>query len=256
MTGLPDVVCLSPSQSLKRFDLPLLRYLSQLVVTAQWEYCLGDDEPSSMDTAVLLLHDYLKSRSQPVHLVGHGTGGLLGLMYSRQYPEMVNSLTLLSVGVHPAISWQYQYYFNHHFLLCSREVLLAQMAVNLFGHKDRHTVKGLVQLLQKDLDYSLSPHSPIEQKNLSPVHVPVPLFVCGSDDDFVISPNELQGWQAWLKEGDRLWSCPQGRHFFHYFHPQEVGRQMLSFWKSLPVNLFSNAGISEQVVSLQDRVRE
>jgi len=46
-------------------------------------------------------------------------------------------------------------------------------------------------------------------------------MICGSKDDILSTPTNCWGWQAWLKEGDRLWSCPQGRHFFHYY-PQHV----------------------------------
>jgi len=42
----------------------------------------NQDKASLLDVAVLLLHDYLKSNDQPVHLIGHSTGGLLGLLYT------------------------------------------------------------------------------------------------------------------------------------------------------------------------------
>lgn len=63
--------------------------------------------------------------------------------------------------------------------------------------------------------------------------VPVPVMVCGSIDDIIVEPDALQGWQPYLIEGDRLWSCPWGRHFFHFFQPQLVGEQILNFWQSL-----------------------
>jgi len=77
MSKLPDVLWLNTSSSFQCFDRPLLRYLSMQVTIAQWEYVQSQDKASLLDVAVLLLHDYLKSNDQPVHLIGHSTGGLL-----------------------------------------------------------------------------------------------------------------------------------------------------------------------------------
>jgi hypothetical protein len=49
----------------------------------------------------------------------------------------------------------------------------------------------------------------------------------------------LQGWQPWLKQGDRIWQCSKGRYFFHYFHSQEVTEQITDFWRLQP--LFSKS---------------
>ena len=57
------------------------------------------------------------------------------------------------------------------------------------------------------------------------------MMVCGSEDDAVISPDQIQGWQPWLKPGDRLWRCPGGRHFFHAAHPEAVAQEVLKFWQ-------------------------
>lgn len=200
---------------------------------AQWEYCQSQDEAGLLNVAGKLLHDYLESHHRPVHLIGHSTGGLLGLLYARQYPEKVRSLTLLAVGVHPTVDWQAYYYIHRRFLPSSRQVILTQMVHNLFGYQDKHTTQVLLKILKQDLDCSVSPNSLFQRLNVPPGGVPVPLMICGSKDDIVVNSNELLEWQAWLKEGDRLWSCPQGRHFFHYFHPQQVGRMILKFWKSL-----------------------
>jgi pimeloyl-ACP methyl ester carboxylesterase len=234
MSTLPNVLCLSTSKALQGFHRPLLRYLAQHTPIEQWEFSQSQDEPSSLDVASILLHDYLKAKAQPVHLIGHGINGLLGILYARQYPERVRSLTLLSVGVYPAIDWQAQYYFNRNFLGCSRQTLLAQMVTSLFGPKDRYWLAGMVDILAKDLDCGLSPHSLISQMHLPPGSVPVPLLVCGSKDDAIVDVNALREWQTYFKESDRLWICPSGRYFFHYFHPQAVGEQIHSFWESVP----------------------
>ncbi len=235
MANLPDVLWLSTNPSFQRFDRLLMRYLSYRVSIARWEYFQSQDEASSLEVALVLLHDYLKSSDRPLHLIGHSTGGLLGLLYTRQHPERVKSLSLLAVGVHPAIDWQAHYYVQRQFLPCSRQVILAQMVKSLFGRQDNEMTQRMVELLERDLDSSPSPHSLWERASVPPGGVSVPLFVGGSQDDSIVYPNELQGWQAFLKPCDRLWICPQGTHFFHYFQPQPVGRQLLKFWTSLPM---------------------
>ena len=107
------------------------------------------------------------------------------------------------------------------------------MVDNLFCYQDKYATQDLVKILEQDLDNSVSPHSLFQRVSVPPGGVPMPLMICGSKDDIFVNSNELLGWQAWLKEGDRLWSCPQGLHFFHYFHPQQVGRIILKFWRSL-----------------------
>ncbi len=230
---MPDVLWLNVSPSFQRFDRPLLRYLSQYVLMAQWEYLQNPDEPSSMDAPVRLLHNYLKTYEQPIDLIGHSTGGLLGLLYARQYPERVRSLTLLSVGIHPAVNWQAHYYVQLHLLRCSRQMILTQMAYKLFGYHDRSIIKGLVKILEQDLDSSPSPHSLFQRVSVPVGGVSVPLMICGSRDDSVVDPNQLQGWLSWLKDGDRLWECLEGGHFFHHLYPESVGTQILDFWQSL-----------------------
>ena len=101
----PQVVGLCTSQSLRRFDLQLLRSLSRQYALAQWEYCQNPDEPIDLNLAIASLHEYIQTCDDKVHLVGHGIAGLVGWLYVKQYPEQVRSLTLLSVGVNLATSW-------------------------------------------------------------------------------------------------------------------------------------------------------
>lgn len=228
----PNVLWISASPSFGRFDRPLIRYLSHQITVAQWEYFQNPDEPSCLEIPLVLLHDYLKSCQKPIHLIGHGMSGLVALLYARQHPERVKSLTLLAVGVQPAIDWQSHYYAMCHLLPCTRQVILAKMVHNLFGHQEKYSTQALIGLLEQDLNTSPSPHSLYQQTTIPPDEVNVPLMVCGSKDDLIVDPTALKGWQAWLKEGDRIWECPTGHHFFHYYQPQLVGRQILKFWQS------------------------
>ena len=81
----------------------------------------------------------------------------------------------------------------------------------------------------------------------------MPLMVCGSQNDPIIDVNSLRGWQKYLKPEDILWECPQGYHFFHYFHPQEVGRQVIKFWNVSALNSVSSssASVSQDKVKLE-----
>jgi pimeloyl-ACP methyl ester carboxylesterase len=235
MSKLPDSLWLSTSPSLQCFDRLLLGCLAKDISIARWEYYQTEDEACSLNVAGELLHDYLLALDRPVHLIGHSTSGLLGLLYARQYPEKVKSLTLLGVGVHPGIDWQAHYYVHRRLL--SRKATLKAMVYNLFGYHDECTIAKLVNILEQDLNCSLSPHSLFGHQSLLPGGVSVPLMICGCEDDTIVEPQILQGWQPWLKEGDFLWSCPQGGHFFHFFYPQQVGQSILGFWQSLQSDL-------------------
>jgi pimeloyl-ACP methyl ester carboxylesterase len=234
MSPSPDALWLNVSPVLQEFDRPLLKHLSQQCSIAQWEYCQSLDEPVSFEAALMLLHDYLKQCDRPIHLLGHSTGGLLGLLYACRYPERVRSLTLLSVGSNPAIDWQFHYYARRRLLACSQQQILQQMVYDLFGCPSRGAVKSLVQLLEQDLYQSLSPHYLCGQTNLEPISVSMPLLVCGSVDDALTDPNQLQRWQQYFNPStSRLWICPGGRYFFHYFYPQKVSEQITEFWESV-----------------------
>ncbi|MBV9388718.1 MAG: alpha/beta hydrolase [Chroococcidiopsidaceae cyanobacterium CP_BM_ER_R8_30] len=238
MSNLPDVLCLSANPKLKGFDRPLLQALSQKFTIAQWEYCQTQDEPSSLAVALELLHDYLQQLVSPIHLVGHGISGLLGLLYAQHHPERVRSLTLLSVGIYPAQDWQYHYYTHRQSLPCSRQVILTQMVHDLFGFQSKAMIQKLVKLLEQDLDHSLSPHSLFRRMDLLPIRPTVPLLTCGSVDDIVVNPHHLRSWQQYFHEDKAtlnwLWVCSGGRYFFHYFYPQQTALAMFDFWASLP----------------------
>ena len=131
------------------------------------------------------------------------------------------------------MDWQAHYYVQSLFLPCTREVLLKQTVRNLFGPQSPSITEKYKEILEEDLNNSLSPHSLYRRVSISPIEVSVPLFVCASRNDVVIDPNLFYGWQAYLKGGDRLWQCPSGGYFFHHFHPQQVSEQIQDFWISL-----------------------
>ncbi|MCG8366594.1 MAG: alpha/beta hydrolase [Pseudanabaenales cyanobacterium] len=230
MSKTADALWLSVSPSLRRLDQPLLRELSQQVSIAQWEYSQTLDEPCCLDTAITLLHDYLKQCDHPVHLLGHSVSGLIGLLYTRQYPKRVKSLTLLSVAVHPAVNWQAHYYVLRQLLSCSRQIILSQMVQLLFGKQSRSMTQRLIYLLEQDLDSGFSLHSLVHRTCLPPGGVDIPLMVCSSASDLIIAPHSQGQWRPYLKPTDRFWEYPEGAHFFHSFYPQPVSQAIFEFW--------------------------
>lgn len=226
-------VWINANPSFKHFDGRIVRYLSNQVPIAYWEYGQTLDEASSLEIAVTLLHDYLKSKSQTINLVGHGTGGLLGLLYARKYPKRVKSLTLLGVGSAPSIDWQAHYYQMRKLLPCSQEIVLGRMVQMMFGYQSRSNTKNLVEILQQDLSTAPTAHSLYRLNRIKSGGVSMPLMVCGSKNDGIADRSALDGWQEHLKENDLLWTTPNGHHFFHYFYPDYTGRKIIKFWRNV-----------------------
>lgn len=226
----PDIVWLNTNPYLRRFNLPTIKYLSGHTNIVHWEYQQTEDEGSSLETSLELLHDYLNLWQKPVHLVGHSTCGLLGLYYAHQYPEQVKSLTILGVGANPAIDWLNYYYSWRNNWHCSPEIVLAHLAKYLFGVHSHYYRKALVNILEKAIAFSLSQHS--LYKRYSYLEVPKiesPMMIIGSLEDKVVAWSEIQKWSQILKQEDQLWQCPRGEHFFHYFFPQLIAEQIWQF---------------------------
>ena len=245
-------VWINANPSFKRFDHRIVSYLSNQVPIAYWEYCQEQDEASSLDIALTLLHDYIKPLPQPIDLIGHGTGGLLGLLYARKYPHKVKSLTLLGVGFHPANDWQAHYYQMRKLLPCSQEFLLASMVKMMFGYQNRINTRHLVEILQQDLSTAPSVHSLYQLNSVPPGGVSMPLMVCGSENDGIVDPSALDRWSDLLKDDDVLWVNSFGYHFFHYFFPEQTARQVIKFW-----NQVSGRGttISSESIILEETCR-
>lgn len=229
LLDMVDVLWVNVSPAFQCFHQPFLGRMSKFYQVATWEYSQSLDEGVSLDNAIRLLHEYLSQGDRPIHLMGHGTGGLLALLYAYNYPKKVKSLTLFSVGAYPAIDWQAHYYAQLRLLPCPRQVLLRQTVYNLFGIQSDETIQHLIGLLENDLQTALSVHTLYQTLRLTPKAVTLPLMVCFSEDDVVIDPQLQKAWQPWMKQIDHFWQCPEGRYFFHYFYPQQVAEAVLEF---------------------------
>lgn len=228
-----EALWLSVSPYLKRFDHRLMEQLTQQVPLRCWEYQQSADEPCCLETAITLLHDYLKSQPQPVHLLGHGMSGVVGMAYASRFPHRVKSLTLLSVAASPAHTWHAHYYAMRDLLPCGRSMVLAQMARLMFGPQRPARAKALVGMLTRDLDTSLALHSLVHRSTLANGRLSPPLLVASGSYDILIDPQTQQDWLTWIKPEDRLWVCAGGRHFFHYEYPQTTAHEVLRFWKQV-----------------------
>lgn len=228
------IVWVSVSPCLKCLDQRLLGQLAAYSPVKYWEYFQTADEPCALNEAIGLLHDYLSSEPAPVHLMGHGMSGIVALLYARRYPEQVASLTLLSVGALPAINWQAHYYGLRRLLPCSREMVLGHMARLMFGPEPARFARALPQLLARDLDGSLTLHSLAKRGQISAGGVDnVPLLVCNGSEDATVGGKRQADWAGCLKAGDRLWQCPQGRHFFHFHQAALVAEAIAYHWQLL-----------------------
>jgi pimeloyl-ACP methyl ester carboxylesterase len=241
-----DALWINTNPSLDYLNQPLLRYLARSAVIANWEYEQTQDEPCSLQIAVALLHDYLKQRDRPIHLIGHGMSGVVGLIYARQFPARVRSLTLLSVASQPAMTWHAHYYVQRQLFVCSRKRLLSHIASSLFGNQIPQAPDRLLAALSCDLDRSLGLHSLWNIAELPQGGTTVPLLVCGSATDSIVAPPAIQSWRNWLKPEDALWECPAGRHFFHYFYPQLVSDRILEFWRFALINQLAEHQVEAQ----------
>jgi pimeloyl-ACP methyl ester carboxylesterase len=227
----------SASPSLKYFHRRLLNSLSKVVELEFWEYYQTLDEGSSIDSGINLLHEYLANSNTAVHLIGHGIGGTIALGYARMYPDRVASLTLLGVAVQPAIDWHSYYYAQLRSLPFSRECILKSIASNLFPHTCSSHIPDLVDRLERDLVEAPSNHSLFRLDILAEGGIKMPLMICGSQDDPVISSPALYAWTSYFKSIDTIWRSSTGGHFFHHFHSELVSYQVQQFWQKLEPEL-------------------
>ncbi len=226
-----EALWISISPSLGAFDQPFQRSLARQVTLTKWQYTQDLDESCEIHKAVMLLEEHMQSIADPLHLLGHGLGGTVALLYARQHPEKVKSLTLLAVAEQPAVTWHAHYYVQRHLVPCSQVRVLAQLAGSLF-HKPPYAASQLVEALRQDLERAPLLHSACHLESLPQSGVDVPLMICGAEDDAVVHPSALADWSRWLKPGDRQYLCENGSHFFHYSHPQKLTQEVVDFWRS------------------------
>lgn len=244
MTQFPDALWLTVSPHLKKFDQRLLCQLNRYVKIRRWEYHQSADEPCCLETPIRLLHDYIKVGDRPLHLLGHGLSGIIGLIYARQFPHRVRSLTLLSVNATPTTNWHAHYYALRQLLPCSRDIVVAQMAQLLFGPRGYDITKALVEILKQDLDTGLALHSLASRSDIAPGPIEPSLLICYGSHDGILNLPMHERWQPHLKAGDQLWQCTEGRHFFHFDQPKSTAQAIRQYWQQLSDTVSATASVT------------
>ena len=87
--------------------------------------------------------------------------------------------------------------------------------------------------MKRDLAESPSNHSLYQLNIAAEGGVEMPLLICGSQDDPVITESSLYGWRHYLKLSDSIWRSAKGGHFFHHFHSELVSDRIQHFWQDL-----------------------
>jgi pimeloyl-ACP methyl ester carboxylesterase len=224
---------ISTNPSFRCFHRQMLDILGQEFPLKYWEYSQTADEPASLDEALQLLHKYISTAEQPLHLIGHGQGGTLALSYARRYPSLVGSLSLLSVAAQPSITWQAYYYQQLASCNGDRQQVLQRVASHISDVSCPRYVQHLADRLDRDLlesptSSSLWQVAPL----LTQGSVAQPLLVCGAIDDPVMAGSVFSDWSHCFKLGDRIWHQPTGGHFFHHQHAAGVAAKVRDFWRS------------------------
>jgi pimeloyl-ACP methyl ester carboxylesterase len=226
-----DALWLTVTPSLSCFDQPLLQQLSKTKVIANWQYRYGLDEGGCLDNAIEMLNLYLTDREDPIHLIGHGMGGTLALLFSQRYPDKVRSLTIMGVAEQPAVTWHAYYYVQRQTFSCSPQQILVRLVRNLLGDTLPHPIGHLVAALRKDLEQGLSLHSVLKIGTIPQGGVAMPLLICSATEDPIVHLSAVVDWNKWLKPQDELFWVSGKMHFFHYFYPERLSNQIQKFWQ-------------------------
>jgi pimeloyl-ACP methyl ester carboxylesterase len=226
-----DALWLTVTPSLSCFDQPLLQNLSAQQPIANWQYQYGLDEGGCLENAIEILSLYLTDREHPIHLIGHGMGGVLALLFAQRYPNKVRSLTLMGVAERPAVTWHVYYYVQRQTFPCSSQQILVRLVRNLLGDTLPYPIGHLVAALKKDLEQGLSPHSLFNLRTIAPGGVAMPLLICSATEDPIVHLSAVVDWNKWLKPEDELFWISGKMHFFHYFYPDRLSNRIQEFWQ-------------------------
>ena len=209
--------------------------LSRSFAVQRWSFQHDLDESCSIETVHELLKQTLMASSEPMHLIGHGISGTIACLFAEKYPELVKSLTLLSVDTVSANHWSSHYLDMRSQLPASRKAILSHLSSLLFSNQNSRAFEALPCLLAKCLDTEFIQGSIVNHQRIDNLLAPnVPTFVLNGDSDFVVDVNSHDRWSETLKSGDRYVSMKQGRHFFHFDHSQQVAQLITAFIQMVP----------------------
>ena len=232
---MSSILWLDLQPSLFCFNKRLACVLSQSRHVRRWSFQHDLDEICSLSTIFNLLQETLDELDQPPHVIAHGVSGTVAALFSKQFPRLFKSLTLLSVDSISANQWSSHYLEMRRQLPCSRSRILSHIIPLLFEKDFGDANLVLPGLFAKclDSDYisgSIASHSSLS--NLSTIDIP--LSIINGSHDFVIDQNSFQRWKPHLKNGDRFFSLPGGRHFSQFSQPKLFGTMINSFLEMIP----------------------
>ncbi len=245
---MSSILWLDLQPSLFCFNQKLSCILSQSRHVRRWSFQHDPDETCSLSTIFCLLKETLEKLDQSPHVIAHGISGTVAALFSAQFPHLFKSLTLISVDPISTNQWSSHYLEMRRQLPCSRAAILSHIIPLLFDREFGDANQVLPKLFATCLDSeyisgSIASHSSLE--NLSSIDIP--LSIINGSHDFVIDQNSATRWKPHLKNGDRFYSLPRGRHFSHFSQPKLYGAMINSFLEMVPESfspIFPNQFVS------------
>ena len=209
--------------------------LSRTFVVQRWSFQHDLDESCSVSTVHDLLRQTLEASSEPFHLVGHGISGTVACLFAEKYPELVKSLTMMSVDTLSTNHWSSHYLEMRSKLPSSRQALLTHLSSLLFSSSNSRAAEVLPCLLAKCLDTEFIQGSIVDHQQTSDLNVPpIPTLVLNGEYDFVVDSKSVNRWSTALKSGDRYVCMSEGRHFFQFDQSQRVADLITAFIQMVP----------------------
>jgi len=209
--------------------------LSRDIGVKRWSFQLDPDEFCMESTVHSMLKTTLESMDEPTHLIGHGLSGVITCEFAHRYPELVESVTLLSVDTLSVNQWSSHYLRMRQQLVFSRDQILKQLSSLLFHVKSSQVKAAFPRLLKACLDNELIQGSIANHDRPGSLTSPqVPTLVINGHDDVVVDRKAQQRWERQLKPGDCYHSLPGGRHFFQFSHAELTATLIRSFLDMVP----------------------
>ena len=231
----PEILWIDIQPTLYCLNKRVGQRLSRDIGVKRWSFQLDPDEFCMESTVHSMLKETLESMDEPTHLIGHGLSGIFTCEFAQNYPELVESVTLLSVDTLSANQWSSHYLSMRQQLVCSRDQILKQLSSLLFQVKSSQVKAAFPRLLQACLDNELIQGSIVNLDHPGSLSSPkVPTLVINGHDDFVVDRKAQQRWEEQLKPGDCYHSLPGGRHFFQFSHAELTATLIRSFLDMVP----------------------
>ena len=229
------ILWLDMQPSLFCFNKRAVQSLSQNRTVRRWSFQHDPDESCTQEIVEKMLHETISGSSEKFHLIGHGLSGVLACCFAAKYPQLIQSLTLLSVDTYTFNTWSSHYLKTRGQLCCDRLQILSHLSTLLFEPKDARVQLALPRLLAKCLDYEFIQGSLITNDHLGNLKKPnVPLLVVNGNDDYVIDRNSKKRWEEVFSPGDFYKSIKGGRHFLQFDKSKETVGIIENFLDMVP----------------------